>query len=88
MEFKTKIKKSLTKYKDIAIINTLSVIAEKMWRVSQVVRLRSATPSSPVRIWYSPFKDQRFGPFFILKVHVDMKLIILSFSQGAGRTFL
>ena len=33
-----------------------------IWRVSQVVRHRSATPLSPVQIWYSPLKNLRNVP--------------------------
>ena len=46
-----------------------------IWRVSQVVRHRSATPLSPVQIWYSPLKNLRNVPeiFFAYFSHAAEK---------------
>jgi hypothetical protein len=46
-----------------------------IWRVSQVVRHRSATPLSPVQIWYSPLKNLRNVPeiFFAHFYHAAEK---------------
>ena len=37
----------------------------KFWRQSQVVRQRSATPLSPVRIRVAPFEERRKRSFFV-----------------------
>ena len=37
--------------------NTGSIPVGVIWRHSQVVRQRSATPSSPVQIWLAPLEE-------------------------------
>ena len=51
---------------------------EKIWRHGQVVRQRSATPLSPVRIWVAPPKKDRH-PFGCLSFFVPYSLIGLGF---------
>ena len=48
-----------------------------IWRVSQVVRHRSATPLSPVQIWYSPLKNLRNVPeiFFCTFLPCSRKIL-------------
>ena len=48
-----------------------------IWRVSQVVRHRSATPLSPVQIWYSPLKNLRNVPEIFFRTFLPCSRKIL-----------
>ena len=45
--------------------NTGSIPVGVIWRHSQVVRQRSATPLSPVRIWLAPFFNSLWAVFLL-----------------------